>query len=124
MKRGRLKRLLELLIQRQGGLPQTTSSLASTLCVSRRTIFRDLEVWRDAGVPLVFDDDQLRYDLATAGILPPTSFTTSEALSLIRRGDCAGSFAKSARRPCLGGGAPRDLLAGSSAVRCRDQLPW
>ncbi|MBX3415064.1 MAG: transcriptional regulator [Pirellulales bacterium] len=74
---------MEVLIQLQGGLPQTTNSLARTLGVSRRTIFRDLELLRDAGVPLVFDDEHLRYDLTTAGILPPTSFNTSEALSLI-----------------------------------------
>jgi len=38
---------------------------------------------REAGVPLVFDDEHLCYELTSASILPPTSFTPSEALALI-----------------------------------------
>jgi proteasome accessory factor B len=51
--------------------------------VHRRTVFRDFDVLREAGVPLVYDDRQQRYALAGSFYLPPTSFTAEEALALI-----------------------------------------
>ena len=51
--------------------------------MSRRTIFRDLETLRAAGVPLQFDSDQDRYFIPSAFFLPPTNFTAEEALSII-----------------------------------------
>ncbi len=51
--------------------------------MSRRTIFRDLEMLRQSGVPLHFDEAQQRYHVPAAFYLPPTNFTPAEALSLI-----------------------------------------
>ncbi len=51
--------------------------------VSRRTIFRDLEILREAGVPVEFDQDQQVYRVARKSFLPPTDFTPQEALALI-----------------------------------------
>ena len=51
--------------------------------MSRRTIFRDLETLRQAGVPLKFDSANDRYSIANTYFLPPTNFTAEEALSLI-----------------------------------------
>jgi proteasome accessory factor B len=51
--------------------------------VSRRTIFRDLDVLRQSGVPLLFDENQQRYRIPSDYYLPPTNFTPEEALALI-----------------------------------------
>jgi predicted DNA-binding transcriptional regulator YafY len=51
--------------------------------VSRRTVFRDLCLLRDAGVPLVYDELHQGYQIPGTYILPSTSFTPEEALALI-----------------------------------------
>jgi len=51
--------------------------------VSRRTIFRDLETLRTAGVPLQFERQEERYYIPTSFFLPPTNFTAEEALSIL-----------------------------------------
>lgn len=54
------------------------------LCrVSRRTIFRDLDLLRDAGVPLHYDSQEERFRIPGTYYLPPTNFTTEEALAVI-----------------------------------------
>lgn len=83
MKRSRLTRLIELLTLLQTGPGHNTRTLAEVCHVSRRTVFRDLEVLRRAGVRLAFDEEHQRFYLPGASILPPTSFSTEEALSLI-----------------------------------------
>jgi len=56
----------------------------SELCgVSRRTLFRDLDLLRQAGVPVLFDDDEGYYRLEHPYFLPPTAFTAEEALSML-----------------------------------------
>ena len=51
--------------------------------MSRRTIFRDLDVLRQSGVPLIFDESEQRYRIPSDYYLPPTNFTPEEALALI-----------------------------------------
>ncbi len=51
--------------------------------MSRRTIFRDLEALREAGVPLVYNEQEQRYHIPGTYFLPPTNFTPDEALALI-----------------------------------------
>lgn len=51
--------------------------------MSRRTVFRDLDVLRQAGVPLVFDEQRQRYSISGSALLSPTSFTPQEALALV-----------------------------------------
>ena len=57
--------------------------LAKACDVSRRTIFRDLETLKEAGVPLQFDPELQRYMIPSSFFLPPTNFTAAEALSVI-----------------------------------------
>jgi proteasome accessory factor B len=83
MKLSRIVRLVELIGLLQVGRGHNVSSLALTCGVSRRTVFRDLEVLRYAGVPLKFDDEQQRFRLQDSFLLPPTNFTPQEALSLL-----------------------------------------
>ncbi len=79
----RIIRLLKLLQTLQSGNKQNASGLARACGVSRRTIFRDLETLKTAGVPLEFDHDGQRYSIAGSFFLPPTNLTAAEALSLI-----------------------------------------
>ncbi|HEY4313250.1 MAG TPA: WYL domain-containing protein [Pirellulales bacterium] len=51
--------------------------------VSRRTIFRDLDMLRLAGVPMLFEDHEQQYRIPGMNFLPPTNFTPEEALSLL-----------------------------------------
>jgi predicted DNA-binding transcriptional regulator YafY len=55
MKVKRLTRLLKLLQMLESGSDQTTITLAKACGVGRRTLFRDLESLREAGVPFEFD---------------------------------------------------------------------
>ncbi len=57
--------------------------LASDCQVSRRTIFRDLDVLRTAGVPLAFHQESQSYRIPEAYLLPPTHLTTEEALAVL-----------------------------------------
>ncbi|HVU87983.1 MAG TPA: WYL domain-containing protein [Pirellulales bacterium] len=57
--------------------------MAVECSVSRRTIFRDLEVMRLAGVPMQFEDAEQQYRIPGMNFLPPTNFTPEEALSLL-----------------------------------------
>jgi predicted DNA-binding transcriptional regulator YafY len=83
MRQSRLTRLIELLTLLQSGRGHNTKNLADLCRVSRRTIFRDLDVLRQAGVPLRFDAEYQRFYLTAASFLPPTSFTAQEALTLL-----------------------------------------
>ena len=79
----RISRLVQLISLLQAGKGQNADAL-STLCgVSRRTLFRDLDLLRQAGVPVVFDDDQGWYRLEHSYFLPPTTFTAEEALAML-----------------------------------------
>jgi proteasome accessory factor B len=83
MNLNRVSRLIQLLGALQTGKGQNASELSLACQVSRRTIFRDLDVLRNAGVPLLFDDDNNVYRIPGTYYLPPTNFTTEEALAVI-----------------------------------------
>jgi len=79
----RITRLLELIGLLQSGRGHNAHSLAVECAVSRRTIFRDIDVLRLAGVPLEFDEAEQHYRIPGMNFLPPTNFTPEEALSLL-----------------------------------------
>lgn len=83
MKLERLQRLLQLVSLLQGSKGYNVESLALECGVHRRTIFRDLDMLRQAGIPLLFDEPRQRYHVPATHFLPPTNFTTEEALSLL-----------------------------------------
>jgi len=51
--------------------------------VSRRTLFRDLDLLRDAGIPVEYDEASQSYLVRGERFLPPTNFTPDEALALV-----------------------------------------
>ncbi len=94
--------------------------MAQECGVSRRTIFRDLDLLRSSGVPLRYDEDQQQYHIAGNNYLPPTNFTPEEALALIvlchEMGDRAGlPFLNPARAAAI-------KLESALPGRLRDQL--
>jgi proteasome accessory factor B len=74
---------VQLLGLLQASKGHNADALAKACSVTRRTIFRDLDVLRQAGVPLLFDDEQGIYRIPGAYFLPPTNFTADEALAVI-----------------------------------------
>jgi predicted DNA-binding transcriptional regulator YafY len=83
MNLARIHRLLQLIGLLQAGRGHNVESLAQECRVSRRTIFRDLDLLRQSGIPLAFDQEQQHYRIPGACLLPPTNFTSEEALSLV-----------------------------------------
>jgi predicted DNA-binding transcriptional regulator YafY len=79
----KIHRLLQLIGLLQVGRGCNAESLALECGVSRRTIFRDLDLLRQSGIPLAFDEQQQHYRIPGACLLPPTNFTSEEALSLV-----------------------------------------
>jgi predicted DNA-binding transcriptional regulator YafY len=67
----------------QAGKGHNVDSLSAHCNISRRTVFRDLEVLRDAGVPVKLDDEFQVYHLSDTYFLPPTKFSAEEALAVL-----------------------------------------
>lgn len=97
----------------QSGQGQNAKGLAAACGVSRRTIFRDLETLREAGVPLQFDAEQDRYLIPSSFFLPPTNFTAEETLSLIA---LAGELGSDSGLPFYG-------PARQAALKLESNLP-
>jgi len=83
MSLSKISRLIQLIGLLQAGKGATAGSLAKHCQVSRRTIFRDLEVLRRARVPLLYDGAVGAYRIPGTYFLPPTHFTTEEALAVL-----------------------------------------
>lgn len=109
----RITRLLRLLGLLQSSRGHNTQSLASICSVSRRTIFRDLDALRQAGVPLVYNEDRQVYHIPGTYYLPPTSFSPEEALAVIV---LCNEFGGSAGLPFL-------QPAQSAAIKLENALP-
>ncbi len=67
----------------QAGRHENADTLAAQCQVSRRTIFRDLDLLRASGVPVLFDDQHGSYRIPSNYYLPPTNFTADEALAVL-----------------------------------------
>ena len=67
----------------QAGRGHNVNALAGACGVSRRTIFRDLDTLKKAGVPLQFSGHEQRYRIPQQYFLPPTDFTAEEALAVL-----------------------------------------
>ncbi len=58
-------------------------SLARALGVNRRTIHRDVELLRQSGINVLFDESEQCYRLVGTRLLPPTQFTPEEAMAIL-----------------------------------------
>lgn len=67
----------------QTGKPYLADALAREAGVSRRTLFRDLQQLKLAGIPLLYNGSERRYTIAQSFFLPPVNFTVPEVLGLM-----------------------------------------
>ena len=79
----RIHRLLRLITMLQGRQRYTADELAQELEVSRRTIFRDLNMLEMARIPYYFDQERGGYRISRHFFLPPINLTLTEALSVL-----------------------------------------
>jgi len=83
MQVSRIYRILRLITMLQSGRSYKAADLASELQVSRRTIFRDLNVLEMAHIPYYFDTENRTYRINRHFFLPPLNLTLTEALALL-----------------------------------------
>ncbi len=78
----RLHRVLRLVTLLQSGATWGADELAKELAVSRRTLFRDLNMLRAAGIPYLHDP-RTGYRIAANFFLPPVNLKVTEAMGLM-----------------------------------------
>lgn len=83
MRVSRIYRLLRLISMLQSGRSYSARELAQELEVSRRTVFRDLNVLEMAHVPYYYDPDTRGYRVTEHFFLQPVNLTLSEALAVV-----------------------------------------
>ncbi|MDY7011432.1 MAG: WYL domain-containing protein [Planctomycetota bacterium] len=83
MKISRIYRLLRLITMLQSGRSYTVAQLADELEVSRRTVFRDLNVLEMAHIPYYYDRDEKSYRINHFFFLSPVNLTLPEALAMM-----------------------------------------
>lgn len=95
---GRVHRLLRLITLLQSGRARSVQDLTSELEVSRRTLFRDLNMLELAGIPY-FHDAAAGYRISESYFLPPVNLSVTETLGLML---LAKSAASQRNRPLHG----------------------
>ena len=98
----RIYRLLRVITLLQGGRGYTANDLARELEVSRRTIFRDLNMLEMAHIPYYFDSEHGGYQISRHFFLPPINLTLAEALAMLL---LAGRTRGSSKLPLFSHGA-------------------
>ncbi len=82
MKPDRIQRLLRLILLLQSGQARSAEDLMQELQVSRRTLFRDLKVIEEAGIPYEHSRRE-GYFIHDEFFLPPIDLTMSETMALL-----------------------------------------
>jgi proteasome accessory factor B len=79
----RIYRILRLITILQSGRTFRPDELAAELEISRRTVFRDLNMLELAHIPYYFDADSGGYRISEHFFLPPVNLTLTEALAML-----------------------------------------
>ncbi|MBI4578121.1 MAG: WYL domain-containing transcriptional regulator [Planctomycetes bacterium] len=79
----RIHRLLKLVTVLQTGKGFTADELAAAVPASRRTLFRDLSLLKQVGIPVKYDGARRVYQIEQSFFLPPVNLTLSEVLGLM-----------------------------------------
>ena len=116
----RVYRLLSLITLLQSGRGYTARELARELEVSRRTIFRDLNMLEMAHIPYYHDPDSGGYRISRHFFLPPINLTLTEALAILMM---AGRLRGAKRLPLLSHAAQAAMkVEGSLPKSVRDHV--
>lgn len=83
MKPTRIHRLLRLITLLQSGTHYLADDMARILEVSRRTLFRDLNTLKQAGIPLRYDPAHHTHRIEREFFLPPVNLGLREVLALM-----------------------------------------
>src|SRR5262245_29639521 len=81
--RDQLARLFRLVMLLQTERFPNARELAERCEVSRRTVYRDLELLERAGLPVRYRQEREGYQLARGAFLPPSGVGEAEALALL-----------------------------------------
>lgn len=79
----RIHRLLKLITLLQGRKRLLADDLAREVRSSRRTLFRDLTLLKQVGIPIKYDPVQRTHQIEQSFFLPPVNLTLPEALGLM-----------------------------------------
>ncbi len=109
----RIYRLLRLITLLQSGQSYTVAELAEELEVSRRTVFRDLNMLEMAHIPYYFDAEKGGYRISRHFFLPPINLTLPEALAVLM---LTGRLRNARRLPLV-------AQAAHAAVKLESALP-
>ena len=112
----RIHRLLKLITLLQSGRACDTTTLASELNVSRRTVFRYLDVLRSVGMDFVHDHQAGGYRAKPGSLLRPVDFSLTEALALLLA-------SRGVRHSAPGPSVPLLQAAASAALKIESVLP-
>ena len=96
MKVGRLHRVLKIITMLQGRRFYNADHLAAECRVSRRTVYRDLNMIEAAGIPFFYDRKDGGYQIHQTGFLPPINLNLEESLALVLM---ASELGKTGRMP-------------------------
>jgi proteasome accessory factor B len=107
----RVHRLLRLILLLQSRRARNTREIAEELEVSRRTVFRDLNMLELAHIPYHYDEESGGYRLGGHFFLPPINLELSEALSMLMLARAAGDS------------LPLTSQASRAAVKLESVLP-
>ena len=110
---GRLHRVLKLITLLQGDRFYNGNVLARECGVSRRTIYRDLNLIERAGIPFYYDRKSGGYKIHRTGLLPAINLDLEEALAMILLASELGR----------GGGLPLLGAARDAAAKIESSLP-
>ncbi|MDP6380958.1 MAG: WYL domain-containing protein, partial [Phycisphaerae bacterium] len=113
MEVGRLHRVLKIITLLQTQVFYNADQIGRECGVSRRTIYRDLNMLEAAGIPLYYDRKKGGYQIHHTCFLPPVNLSVEEALSIILS---AGELEAEHKRPLL---AP----AFDAAAKLESALP-
>ena len=83
MKISRLERILRLLMIVQSGGYYSPSELSQKLKVSKRTVFRDLDILYKVGIPCYYDENEGGYKLDDKCFFPPLNMKMKEVLPFL-----------------------------------------
>ncbi len=108
----RLHRLLRLILLLQSGRAHTIEAMAAEVGVSRRTLFRDLQMLQGAGLAYEFAPGR-GYRLAQGSLMPPINLSVPETIGLLM----LGKYAAAQR------GAPMSGLALSAIAKLVTTVP-